>query len=81
MDTRAEDIPCDPVTRVSFQNTLLLGAICGFRPGVLENLKYRQVTLEILRDPKTQRNRIVATFTVRQNKQYAGAIRHDQSYM
>ncbi|KAI3400990.1 hypothetical protein diail_1198 [Diaporthe ilicicola] len=40
--TRAEDIPCDPVTRVSFHNTLLLGAIGGFRPGVLENLKYRQ---------------------------------------
>lgn len=79
--TRAEDIPCDPVTRVSFHNTLLLGAICGFRPGVLENLKYRQVTLEVVRDPTTQRNRIVATFIVRQNKQLTGAIRHDQSHM
>ncbi|KAH8751077.1 hypothetical protein F5883DRAFT_386752, partial [Diaporthe sp. PMI_573] len=77
--TRAEDIPCDPVTRVSFHNTLLLGAICGFRPGVLENLKYRQVTLLVLRDPKTQRKRLVASFTIRQNKQRASAIRRDQS--
>ncbi|KAH8757749.1 hypothetical protein F5883DRAFT_428208, partial [Diaporthe sp. PMI_573] len=77
--TRAEDIPCDPVTRVSFHNTLLLGAICGFRPGVLENLKYRQVTILVLRDPKTQRKRLVASFTIRQNKQRAGAIRRDQS--
>ncbi|KAL2289652.1 hypothetical protein FJTKL_01892 [Diaporthe vaccinii] len=77
--TRAEDIPCDPVTQVSFHNTVLLGGICGFRPGVLENLKYRQVALLVLRDPRTQRKRIVASFTVRQNKQRTGAIRRDQS--
>lgn len=49
---RAEDIPCTPLTRLSFHAMLLLAAIGGFRPGVVENIKYRQVSIQIVRDPK-----------------------------
>ncbi|KUI64507.1 Mitosis inhibitor protein kinase mik1 [Cytospora mali] len=75
---RAEDIPCTPLTRLSFHAMLLLAAIGGFRPGVVENIKYRQVSIQMVRDPKTQEIKLVVTFTVQQNKQRLHAIKTDQ---
>lgn len=48
---------------------LLLAASGGFRPGVVENVKYRQVSIQMVRDPKTQETRLVATITLYENKQ------------
>lgn len=75
---RAEDIPCTPITRVSFHAMLLLAAIGGFRPGVVENVKYKQVSIRVLRHPKTHEKRLVATFTLQQNKLRPDAIKTDQ---
>lgn len=75
---RAEDIPCKPITRLSFHAMLLLAATGGFRPGVVENVKYRQVSVQVIRHPKTQEKRLVATFTLQQNKQRPYAIKTDQ---
>lgn len=75
---RAEDILYDPLTRISFHGMLLLTVIDGFRPGVLENIKYRQVCLDIICDPTTQEKRLVSIFTLHQNKQRPYVIRQDQ---
>ncbi|KAK7735967.1 hypothetical protein SLS63_003485 [Diaporthe eres] len=75
---RAEDIPCTPITRISFHAMLLLAAIGGFRPGVVENVKYKQVSIRVLRHPKTHEKRLVATFTLQQNKLRPNAIKTDQ---
>jgi hypothetical protein len=36
----AEHIPCRLGLRVAFHIALLIGAICGFRPGVFMQVKY-----------------------------------------
>lgn len=58
---------------------LLLAGIGGFRPGVLVNIRYNQVALDLVLNPSTQERRLVATFTLYQNKQRTGIIRQDQS--
>ena len=75
---RADDIPCAPLSRLSFHAMLLLAASGGFRPGVVENVKYRQVSIQMVRDPKTQETRLVATITLHQNKQRKNAIKNEQ---
>lgn len=78
---RAEHIPCNPLTRISFHNMILLAAIGGFRPGVLLNLKYSQIGLKLVLDPRTKTTRLVVDFTLFQNKQRATVIRRDQMHM
>jgi hypothetical protein len=75
---RAEDIPCKPITRLSFHAMLLLAATGGFRPGVVENVKYRQVSVQVVRHPKTQEKRLITSFTLQQNKQRPHAIKTSQ---
>lgn len=75
---RAEDIPCTPRARLSFHAMLLLAAVGGFRPGVVVNIKYRQVSIQLVRDPKIQEKRLVATFTMQQNKLRPYVIKTDQ---
>lgn len=60
---------------------VVLGGITGFRPGMLENLKYGQVALHLALDPRTGKRRPVATFTVTQNKQQTDTVRNDQANM
>ncbi|KAI1093468.1 hypothetical protein F5B19DRAFT_482691 [Rostrohypoxylon terebratum] len=53
----SNDIPCRPITRVSFHAMVLLAAIGGFRPG------------RRLRDPKSPaRTKIIVTISIRRNK-------------
>lgn len=74
-------IQCKPVTRCSFHNMLLLGAIGSFRPGVLKNIKYCDVCLDPVRIPGMQEKKLVATFTLYQNKKKAAAVQADQKHM
>lgn len=74
-------IRCKPITRCSFHNMLLLGAIGGFRPGVLKNIKYRDVCLALVRIPKEEGRRLVATFTLHQNKRKASSVQTNQKHM
>lgn len=76
---RAEDIPCSPVVRLAFHGVVLLSGLGGFRPGVLMSLKYSQVALDLVVDPKDGQTRLVITFTLYQNKQRVDVIRQDQS--
>ncbi|KAI6082452.1 hypothetical protein F4821DRAFT_247161 [Hypoxylon rubiginosum] len=66
---RANDIPCKPITRVSFHAMVLLAAIGGFRPGTLVNLTYSQFQVAVLRHPDNPaRTTIVITISIRRNK-------------
>jgi hypothetical protein len=75
---RAQDISCTPLTRVSFHAKILMLALGGFRPGVVERIKYRQVSVELVRGPEMQQPKLVVTFTITQNKQRDDIIRKDQ---
>jgi hypothetical protein len=64
--TRADAIPCEPDTRVSFHAVLLLAAIGGFRPTALMRIPYRQMHLAVVRDPEDRmKTRIVATIAIK----------------
>lgn len=76
---RHEDIPSNPATRVSFHATVLLAAIGGFRPGVCLGIKYKQVALNIVRHPLTNKKRLVASFTLYQNKVKKNVIQTGQT--
>lgn len=43
----ADWIPCSSLSRISFHHITLLLAIGGFRPGVMETLKFRHVQLDL----------------------------------
>lgn len=60
---------------------LLLSGIGGFCPGVLFGIKYHQVALDLVLHPSTGDKQVVATFTLKQNKQQTSTIRFDQSDM
>ncbi|TGJ78353.1 hypothetical protein E0Z10_g10409 [Xylaria hypoxylon] len=67
--SRANDIPCNPETRVSFHAIILLAAIGGFRPGTLLNLTYSQFHVTVVRDPtNSARTQIVVTINIKRNK-------------
>lgn len=53
-------------------------AVGGFRPSVVKNLKYRQVSVQLVRDPQTSEKRLIATFTLQQNKLAKFAIKTNQ---
>lgn len=66
---RANAIPCEPITRVSFHAILQLAGVGGFRPGTLENLRYRQFEVQVLRHPKEwTRSQVVITISINRNK-------------
>lgn len=60
---------------------LLIGALGGFRPGVLEYIKFEDVCVELVRDPVTGRKDTIATFTIHRNKQKVGQVKKDQKHM
>ncbi|KAI0804888.1 hypothetical protein GGR55DRAFT_304735 [Xylaria sp. FL0064] len=67
--SRANDIPCNPETRVSFHAIILLAAIGGFRPGTLLHLTYSQFHVAVVRDPtNSARTQIVVTVNIKRNK-------------
>lgn len=76
---RAVDIPCEPELRIAFHNMLLLSGIAGFRPGVLCNIKYSQVQLDLVIYPTSGEKQVVTTFTMHQNKQRTVGIRTYQT--
>lgn len=49
--TRPQDIPCSPEVRAAFHTAVQLGAIGGWRPASLVQVKYRDVEIGWLRDP------------------------------
>lgn len=71
---RAADIPCEPRARIAFHNMLLLSGIGGFRSGVLFNMKFHQVGLDLVLHPATGERQLVTTFTIYQNKQQTKTI-------
>lgn len=71
----AKDIPCTPLMRLSFHYMLLLGAVRGFRPGVLLGIQYLQISLELIRLPDTGEKKLIATFTLKQNKKRKHAVK------
>lgn len=60
---------------------LLLEALGGFRPGVLKNIKFRDVSLDLVRIAGGQEKKPVATFTLYQNKKKAATVQTDQKHM
>lgn len=78
----ANRIPYDPlITRISFHGMAFTRAIGGFRPGVLVDLKYRDVCMELVRAPKTNRKTLIGTFRIHQNKQETKKVRRDQKHI
>lgn len=77
----AKDIPCTLLMRLSFHYMLLLGAVGGFRPGVLLGIQYRQISLELIRVPDTGEKKLVAMFTLKQNKKQKHAVKQHQMDM
>ncbi|KAI1861508.1 hypothetical protein JX265_009475 [Neoarthrinium moseri] len=66
---RADVIPCEPDTRMSFHQFILMEGIGGFRRGTLISLTYSQLQVSIVRDPENPvRRRIVVTICVKRNK-------------
>lgn len=57
-----------PLSRISFYTVLLLVASGAFRPGVLEIMNYREVSVQMLRDLSVHKTRLVITVTLHQNK-------------
>ncbi|KAI7785349.1 Mitosis inhibitor protein kinase mik1 [Diaporthe eres] len=77
----ADLIAAAPLTRVSFHLMLLLGAVSGTRPGVLTDIRYRDISVELVRAPETGHRNIVAHFKLRQNKQKANTVYADQKHL
>ncbi|RYC59464.1 hypothetical protein CHU98_g6760, partial [Xylaria longipes] len=63
-----------PIQRVVFHALVLMFAY-GFRQGMIMGMKYRDVTMAVIRDDRNRR-RLVATFTIRRNKLRANALEH-----
>ena len=63
-----------PIQRVIFHALVLLFAY-GFRQGMIIGMKYRDVTMAVIRDDQNRR-RLVATFTIWRNKLRANALEH-----
>lgn len=65
---RAKDIRFSPRLRVAFHSALLLCAMAGFRMGVVQGLKYKQVQMAFARQNDSEKLHLVATITLEQNK-------------
>lgn len=71
---RAADIQFCPRLRVAFHSALLLCAIGGFRMGVVQGIKYKQVQLAFIRANEKGKIHLVATITLYQNKRQQNKI-------
>ncbi|MCJ1426159.1 hypothetical protein MMC29_004061 [Sticta canariensis] len=66
---RADDIPCQPRTRLGYHGIVTLAGIGGFRISTILTLKYRDVSLALVRDPDDRsRAKLVLTLTIAKNK-------------
>jgi hypothetical protein len=78
--TRASHIPCEPSARLAFTTALLFGAIGGWRPGSVLQLKYKHIEFGLQRSHvDTKILRPIARITIEHNKQKKGKIQRDQS--
>ncbi|CAF3458072.1 unnamed protein product [Fusarium graminearum] len=77
---RASCIPCQPWKRLAFSGILLLGGIGGWRFESLKQLRYRDIKVAWLKDPKNpQKARCVATIRIHHAKWKADKIERDQT--
>ncbi|GKU05242.1 unnamed protein product [Fusarium langsethiae] len=77
---RASYIPCRPCKRLSFPAMILLGGIGGWRFESLKQIKYRDVKVAWVKDPKnSQKARCVATIRIHHAKWKADKIERDQT--
>jgi hypothetical protein len=66
---RASDLAIDAETRIAFHANVLLSAMGGFRPGCLGKIRYRDILLSILRDPRDRsKMKHVSTISIKRNK-------------
>lgn len=72
---------CQPSVRIAFHAVLVLAGIGGFRPGMFNRIRYREVDIELVLDPDSGETRLVAQFTLHQNKQKAFSLKKDQAHM
>ncbi|KJZ77307.1 hypothetical protein HIM_03031 [Hirsutella minnesotensis 3608] len=76
---RAEDIPCKPSTRLAFHCATVLGGIGGWRPGSLVRIKYQDVSIAWIRDPKVPSKTWPLVYTtIHHVKQRRHRIERDQ---
>lgn len=67
---RADDIPCQPRTRLGYHGIVTLAGIGGFRISTILTFKYQDVSLFLVRDPDDRsRTKLVLTLTIAKNKQ------------
>ena len=72
----AEDIPCDPATRLTFHMCVIVAAIIGARSGTIFEVKYDDVSLTVVRDPKDHSKKgLVVAPTIGKNKLQRKATR------
>ncbi|KAJ5011151.1 hypothetical protein K4K57_006155 [Colletotrichum sp. SAR 10_99] len=78
---RADDIPCAPAARVSFDWTLNLLGVTGFRISEVINIPYNQVELGMVRNPSDPtRTALVATIHLEHRKQKTNAVKGAQNH-
>ena len=66
---RADDIPCQPRTRLGYHGIVTLGGIGGFRISTILSLKYQDVSLFAMRDPNDRSKvKLILTLTIPKNK-------------
>ncbi|KAH0430377.1 hypothetical protein CcaCcLH18_07889 [Colletotrichum camelliae] len=78
---KADNIPCAPATRVSFDWTLNLLGVTGFRISEVINIQYSQVELGVVRNPSDPtRTALVATIHLEHRKQKTNAVKGAQNH-
>ena len=79
--TRADGIICSPKQRVSFHSAVVLGGLGGWRPASLLGIKYKDVEIGWLRDPRDMsRTWPVASITIHHVKTGENRIRRNQKH-
>lgn len=77
--TRAADIPCSPAFRIALHVVLILEGL-GFRPGSLMNIRYKDISFLVVRDPETGQTTLGTTITIhhekRERKDPRGKVYH-----
>ncbi|KAK7408680.1 hypothetical protein QQX98_009148 [Neonectria punicea] len=78
--SRADAIPCTPDERIAFHTVILLEGMGGWRPNILMEMKYRQVSFAIVRDLNNRsETKLVATVSIEQNKRDQNKARTAQN--
>ncbi|KAI6317725.1 hypothetical protein MCOR34_003931 [Pyricularia oryzae] len=78
--TKAKHIPCRRQNRVDLHKVILLMSLGGFRPGTTVKLKYKQVEVDLVRDPQSTRKEMTprCNVTIQQNKRIQKKARTSQ---